>query len=91
MLKIILIHSENNIQTNSFEHHGIIEAICMDLKISGRIDKVLTVPEKRVVTPGQAVVAMILNGLGFTDRRLYLTAQYFESKPLAILLRNPPQ
>jgi transposase len=29
---------------------------------------------------------MILNGLGFTNRRLYLTPQFFESKPVACLL-----
>lgn len=78
--------AENNIQTNPFDHHGIIAAVCKDLKIAERIDAVLGVHEKRIVTPGQAVVAMILNGLGFTDRRLYLTSQFFESKPVAMLL-----
>jgi hypothetical protein len=34
-----------------------------------------------VVSAGKAAVAMILNGLGFTNRRLYLTPQFFESKP----------
>jgi transposase len=29
---------------------------------------------------------MILNGLGFTNRRLYLTPQFFESKPVERLL-----
>ena len=29
---------------------------------------------------------MILNGLGFTNRRLYLTHQFFENKPIEILL-----
>lgn len=29
---------------------------------------------------------MILNGLGFTNRRLYLTHQFFDSKPTAMLL-----
>jgi transposase len=29
---------------------------------------------------------MILNGLGFTGRRLYLTPQFFEGKPLERLL-----
>lgn len=35
---------------------------------------------------GQAVVAMILNGLGFTNRRLYLTHQFFQTKPIEHLL-----
>ena len=41
---------------------------------------------KRIVSYGKACVAMVLNGLGFTNRRLYLTPQFFESKPVATLL-----
>lgn len=48
-----------------------------------RINKKLeNIDKQRVVDPGQAVVAMILNGLGFTNRRLYLTEQFFETKPV---------
>jgi len=35
---------------------------------------------------GTAVVAMILNGLGFSNRQLYLVPQYFENKPVEHLL-----
>ncbi len=38
------------------------------------------------LSPGMAVVAMILNGLGFMNRRLYLTHQFFESKAVERLL-----
>ena len=40
----------------------------------------------RRVSIGIATVAMILNGLGFSNRRLYLVPQYFEHKPLEHLL-----
>jgi transposase len=40
----------------------------------------------RQVSIGTATVAMILNGLGFSNRRLYLVPQYFEHKPLEHLL-----
>ena len=40
---------------------------------------------RRIVSTGMAAVAMILNGLGFTNRRLYLTPQFFASKPVAEL------
>jgi transposase len=78
--------AETNIQTNPFDHHGIVAAVCKDLKIAERIDAVLGVHEKRIVSPGQSTVALILNGLGFIDSRLYLTSQFFESKPIATLL-----
>ncbi len=61
-------------------------SVYKDLKIAGQIDAVLGADEKRVVTAGQAFVAMILNGLGYTDRRLYITSQFFESRPVAMLL-----
>ena len=38
------------------------------------------------MSAGKAVVSMILNGLGFTNRRLYLTPQFFHSKPVDRLL-----
>jgi len=35
---------------------------------------------------GTATVAMILNGLGFSNRQLYLVPQYFENNPVEYLL-----
>ena len=75
------------IKTLGMDHHGLVAAMCKDLgiaeKINTRIDKT---DSRRVVSPGKAVVAMILNGLGFTNRRLYLTHQFFETKPVERLL-----
>lgn len=74
------------VATLSMDHHGLVAAVCKDLKIAERIDSRLGVESGRVVSAGQAVVAMILNGLGFTNRRLYLTHQFFETKPVSRLL-----
>ena len=38
------------------------------------------------VSAGTATVAMIPNGLGFSNRRLYLVSQYFGTKPVEHLL-----
>ena len=38
------------------------------------------------VSVGTATVAMILNGLGFSNRQLYLVPQYFANKPVEHLL-----
>lgn len=81
----------DDIKTFPLDHHGIVAAICKDLKIAERINSFIPVHEKRTVSPGHAVVAMIINGLGFTDRRLYLTSQFFESKPVEQLLDAPIQ
>jgi transposase len=42
--------------------------------------------QRRSVSVGTATVAMILNGLGFSNRQLYLVPQYFENKPVEHLL-----
>lgn len=78
---------DESIETLAMDHHGIVAAVCKELKIAARIDEKLGRNDnRRVVSAGQAVVAMILNGLGFTNRRLYLTSQFFEGKPVERLL-----
>ena len=78
--------SNGQIQTTTLDHLGLVAAICQDLKIAQRIDDRLPCDSQRKVSPGRAAVAMILNGLGFTNRRLYLTHQFFESKAIERLL-----
>jgi transposase len=40
-----------------------------------------------MITPGEAIAGMIMNGLGFSDRPLSLTPQFFETKALETLFR----
>jgi transposase len=79
--------SGNEHQSVAMDHHGLVAATCIDLKLANRIDGLLPKSDsRRVVSAGQSAVAMILNGLGFTNRRLYLTHQFFENKPIQRLL-----
>lgn len=79
----------NEIQTLSMDHHGLVAGVCQDLQIAALIDARLRIDTQRKISPGQAVVAMILNGLGFTNKRLYLTHQFFANKPVERLLGAP--
>ena len=75
------------LNTLTMDHHGLVASVCHDLGIAEKINKRLDKGNsRRVVSAGKAVVAMILNGLGFTNRRLYLTHQFFENKPTELLL-----
>ena len=66
------------LKSYALDHHGIIAAVCKDLGIAKRIDDRLNKKDpRRVVSAGIAAVAMVINGLGFTNRRLYLTPQFF--------------
>ena len=77
----------DEMQTQNLDHHGLVAAMCRELGLQEKLDAKLGPPdERRVVSAGTAVVAMILNGLGFTNRRLYLTPQFFANKPVEKLL-----
>jgi transposase len=52
------------------------------------IDTRLVPDEQAVMTPGAAVAAMILHGLGFAKRPLSFTPQVFANTPLALLFRE---
>jgi hypothetical protein len=41
--------------------------------------------EDRLVDTGTCVKALILNGLGFLERRLYLVSHFFNDKPIDLL------
>src|SRR5438105_12268971 len=79
--------SGKELNTSTMDHHGLVASICHDLGIAEKINKRLNKGDsRRVVSAGKAVVAMILNGLGFTNRRLYLAHQFFDNKPTELLL-----
>ena len=64
-------------QTERLDHLGI--AAWLDAQAG---------ENRRDVSVGTAVVAMILNGLGFANRQLYLVPQYFANKPIEHLFRS---
>lgn len=74
-------------QALRLDHHGLVAATCHELGIAGKINaRIGSQAPDRIVQSGEAVVAMILNGLGFTQHRLYLTPQFFQDKPVSWLL-----
>lgn len=74
-------------ESKTIEHLGLVAGMIDELGITDVIDSLIPQDtEQRHVTIGQAVKAMILNGLGFTNRRLYLTPHFFRGKPTERLL-----
>ena len=75
------------IRTEAMDHHGVVAAVCKERKIAESIDQILYQEDTgQVVTPGESVVAMIINRLGFTHRRWYLMGQFFKKKPIEKLI-----
>jgi transposase len=72
-------------QTERLDHLGIVAGVCREIGIAQWLDEQAG-EQRRSVSIGTATVAMILNGLGFSNRQLYLVPQYFENKPVEHLL-----
>src|SRR5258707_10175697 len=67
------------------DHLGIVAGVCQEIRRASWLDA--QEPENRQqVSVGTATVAMILNGLGFSNRQLYLVPQFFANKPVEHLL-----
>src|SRR5262245_59788450 len=67
------------------DHLGIVAGICREIELAEYLDAVAG-PTQQQVSVGIATEAMILNGLGFSNRRLYLVSQFFATKPVEHLL-----
>ncbi len=71
--------------TKTLDHLGIVAGVCEEIGLIEQIDA--RIPDTgRTVSVGQAVQAMVLNGLGFTGRPLYLTSEFYSTKPLDLLI-----
>jgi transposase len=73
------------VRVERLDHLGIVAGICREIGLAEYLDG-LAGPSQQQVSIGTATVAMILNGLGFSNRRLYLVSQFFATKPVEHLL-----
>ena len=67
-------------------HLGLIAAVFKELKLVERIDEMLPKTSKNVrVSHGQAVLAMVMQGLGYSNNRLYLSPDFYSQVALGTL------
>src|SRR5258706_2426958 len=67
------------------DHLGVVAGICQEIGLTEYLDA-LAGPSQQQVSIRTATVAMILNGLGFSNRRLYMVSPFFATKPVEHLL-----
>ncbi|MCS6929176.1 MAG: IS1634 family transposase [Saprospiraceae bacterium] len=73
--------------SETLDHLGLVAGVCREIGISELIDKHCPSDSPdQIVSTGKALEAMILNGLGFVNERLYLVAHFFADKPVELLL-----
>ena len=64
------------------DHLGLVAGMFDERGIGEVIDQATHQnPELRDLTVGEAVKAMVLNGLGFINQALYLVPRFFQKKP----------
>jgi transposase len=79
--------SPDHYSSKLLNHLGLVSVMFDELGIGNTIDCLIPQDqEKRNVSVGQAIKAMVLNGLGFSKRALYLTPQFFQDKPVEMLI-----
>ena len=74
--------------SKNFDHLGIVSQICDEIGIVEKIDSLIPPDPQQKITLGECVKLMVINGLGFTSRPLYLEAQFFGSRPVNRFLKK---
>jgi transposase len=77
-----------SVKVEDIDHLGIVAGVIQDLGIIEMIDFRITPDAREEITTGEAIAGMIINGLGFSDRPMSLTPQFFEGKALGIFIRE---
>ena len=90
-----MMREENSDKNNSLDmyksynvdHLGLVSSMFDELGIGDLIDRaIIQDTNKRIVSIGQAVKSMVLNGLGFANKSLYLVSHFFQDKPVEALI-----
>ncbi len=82
--------SSNQISGEVLDHLGLISAVMDKISLIDKVDKRLPVSKAKGahVTMGERLAAMILNGLGFMDDRLYMFSEFLANKPVERLFSS---
>src|SRR5215813_1657677 len=66
-------------------HLGLVAEVCREIGVAEWLDQ-QEPGNRQLVSVGTATVALVLNGLGLSNRRLYLVPQFYDDKPVEHLL-----
>ena len=65
-------------KTKRMNHHRIVAEICHEIGLIKEIDKIVGRGDRKV-NSGEATLAMVENGLGFSSRAFYLVSDLVRS------------
>jgi len=75
-----------DIQVKNLDHLSIVAGIVDQIGLVEEIDRQIEQHPLQIISTGQVVKAMILNGLGFVSAPLYLESEFFIGKATEHLL-----
>ena len=75
-----------DIRVQDIDHCGIVAGICDEINLVEQINRLLGTHSQEIISAGQVVKAMVLNGLGFVTAPLYLFEKFFVGKATEHLL-----
>ena len=80
--------SSKNVRTKQLGHLGLVAATIHDLRLIEKIDARIALDKSKggIISHGKRVAAMVLNGLGFINSRLYMSQMFFHDKPISAML-----
>ncbi len=83
-----MLYQTDQIKTEHLGHLGLVASTISDLNLVNKINDRLPLNYKKggKISHGHRSAAMILNGLGYLTRTLYLSSHFFENKPMDLLL-----
>ena len=73
---------EEEYASKNLDHLGIVSVVCEEIGLKDKVDELMPPDPQMTITLGECLKLMIINGLGFSSRPLYLEAQFFESRPV---------
>lgn len=82
-----VIIGDDRDKIKSLGHLCLIEPIIRELKLVDFFDSVLPKERDHYITHGEAISALVLNGLAFHPRRLYRITDFLDQLPLPLFFR----
>lgn len=71
-------NQKKDFESKNLDHLGIISGIIDEIGIVEKINEIFLVDSREKVNTGEVIKAIILNGLGFVSRPLYLFPDFFK-------------
>ena len=79
-------YQKKEIEIKNLDHLGIVAGLIDEIGIVEKINSKLGIDGREKISSGTVVKAILINGLGFVSRPLYLFSQFFEDKGIEKLL-----